>query len=485
MKKSKREFGRIKAIGAHLYIDCRIYKERVRYASGVLDTKVNRVDARKFLDSVESAIGEGTFRFKAFFPYAKEKDQLKFLALEAKMLPVHMPLASEVVLKDFAKVWFEEERLTMNDSTVTDYRNFLNSRILPMLGDYTFSQLTGKTLKTFVRNMKHADGPDTGEYLSAKRMRNVLYVLRMIYREACLEYGWNLQDPFPVAYQRIKKIEKLIEQKGLKHDHSRDVWLLGEWVEFSKVVSPHYIPFFEAMRMGLIFSELKGLKKEHVFDDHIEVLTTISRGVEKSAGKTTFRMRNIPLTQRLRELINQAMESSDSDYVFVMEDGGMLNYTTIREDIWSMALTAAKLSKRKMYSLRHTFIGWMVLLGVNSARLKSIAGHSSRSTLTEDTYGDYREGLLSEKEQILEHLGRDILTPEEFKKSFPHIYLIESGIDVSTPPVTAGLSDDTIKQLASMVASEVVGARTSVLGIGGFTFPTAGSKADNYERLAS
>lgn len=122
-----------------------------------------------------------------------------------------------------------------------------------------------------------------------------------------------------------------------------------------------------------------------------------ARGVEKNGGKTPFRMRNIPLTLRLRELINQALQRSESEYVFTMEDGGMLNYTTIREDIWSKALASAELPQRKMYSLRHTFIGWMVLLGVNSTRLKNMAGHSSKSKLTEDTYGDFREGLLAER----------------------------------------------------------------------------------------
>jgi hypothetical protein len=92
---------------------------------------------------------------------------------------------------------------------------------------------------------------------------------------------------------------------------------------------------------------------------------------------------------------------------------------------------------------------------------------------------------LAEREPILEHLGRDILIPEEFKRSFPHIYLTESGIDVSAQPVAAGLTDDTMKLLASMVASEVVGARTSVLGIGGLPLPVVGGRADNYARFAS
>jgi len=60
----------------------------------------------------------------------------------------------------------------------------------------------------------------------------------------------------------------------------------------------------------------------------------------------------------------------------------------------------------------------MVLIGIDSVRLKSLAGHASRSTLSEEIYGEFREGLQAERQMILEYLGRDVLEPEEFKRAF-------------------------------------------------------------------
>jgi len=477
----KKEFGKIREIGGNLYIDCRIYGERVRMASNHPDTPENTKKLRVFLNKVGNAVKDGSFRFKDFFPRAKAIDQNKFATIEAGLFKEKQLLSSEVVLNDYIAQWILEEEQTMGKSKKIDYRDLLNSRIRPMVGHLAFSEINSKILKVFVRNLKHVDGPKKGAFLSAKRMRNILTLFHRIYLEACCENQWHLQDPFPIAFNRVRKIESLIEEKGLTHDKSREVWLLAEWLIFIDAVPCHYRPMFECLRMGMIFSELKALKKDHVFENHMEVTASISRGVEKETGKTKYRGRTIPLTKRLRENMCQAMQSSKTDYVFTMEDGVTpLNYTTIREDIWAKSLRAVGLPHRKMYGLRHTFIGWMVMLGVDSARLKMLAGHASRSTLTEDTYGDFREGLLDERELILEYLGRDVLDPEEFKRAFSYIYLKENGFDSTLPPPTVGLNPASMKALASMVAAEVNGNKSKILGISDVIAPLITTHADNY-----
>jgi integrase len=484
----KKEFGEIREIGGNLYIDCRIYRKRVRLTSNHPDTPDSRRKVRAFLDRVGVAINDGSFRFKDFFPRAKEKELQKFAAIEARLYGKMAPLPHEVVLCCFIKEWLAEEAKTMGTSKKVDYNDLLNARIIPMLGHLPFSEIGSKTLKVFVRELKHADGPQVGEYLSAKRMRNLLNLLRTIYRDACLEHKWILPDPFPVAFNRVKKIETLIEERGLTHGNKgREVWLLDEWLRFIECVPEHFRPLFECMRNGMIFSELKALKKESILSDRLVVSSSFTRGVEKAKLKTKYRSRYIPLTSRLKESIGYAIQRSKTDYVFTMEDGiTPLNYSTIREDIWAAALQAAGLPHRTMYSLRHTFIGWMVLLGVDSVRLKALAGHASRSTLSEETYGEFREGLQAERQEILGYLGRDVLEPEEFKRAFPHIYLTENGIDFTPSPSSVGLNHDSMRALASMVASEVYGSKPRVLGNNDKSARLISVCADNYGgRVAS
>ncbi|SJZ74112.1 integrase [Trichlorobacter thiogenes] len=449
----KHTFGNIRVVRGYLHIDCRIYKERVRMTSGMEDTPSNQRDLAVFLNDVGAALKNKSFRFKEFFPDADQEMLDKFVAMERSLYGVPVVKPGDVTISEYADSWLEEEKQTIHASMKIDYTDLIESRIKPMIGHLTFAELTSSTLKMFVRNLKHISGKRQGQYLSAVRMRNILNLLRKMYQEACSDYKWPYADPFQPAFRRIKKIEALFDEDGDVRHKPREVWLLSEWLNFIMHVPIHYRPLFEAMRMGMIFSELKGLKKDCIHDDHIEIKRSYSRGVQKNRAKTTFRSRELRLGSNFNNIMQQAAESSQSEYVFTMEDGKTpLNYTTILKRIWGPALKAAGLPHRNMYSLRHTFVGWMVLLGVDSTRLKNLTGHSSRSTLTEDTYGDFREGLLAEKESILEHLGRDILDPEEFKRSFPHIYLQELGFD---PTPATGMSPEAIKKLASMLATEM------------------------------
>lgn len=447
------EFGSIREIGNKLYIDCRIYNERVRLASGKKDTPENRHNLVLFLNKIGVALDDQTFRFKEYFPFAKQADIEKFSSIERSLFGLPVIKSSDVTLEEYGRQWFEEEAKTLSTTTKSDYAEMLRSRIYPMIGDLTFGQLTPTLLKVFVRNLKHQGGKNAGKFLSAKRMRNILNLVRRIFTEANADNKWQLSDPFPPAFRRIKKIEAMFDDDGDIRHKPREVWLLSEWQHFIVHVPEHYRPLFEAMRMGMIFSELKGLKKDCIHDAYIDIKRSISRGEEKSKLKTIFRGRKIKLTDRLRVSIMQAVNSSKTEYVFTMDDGATpLNYSTILKKIWGLALKSSGLPHRDMYSLRHTFVGWMVLLGIDSARLKNMAGHSSRSGLTEDTYGEFREGLLEEREAILEHLGRDIMEPEEFKRAFAAIYLQERGVDLTA---ASGMTPDVIKTLASMLATEI------------------------------
>jgi integrase len=100
-----------------------------------------------------------------------------------------------------------------------------------------------------------------------------------------------------------------------------------------------------------------------------------------------------------------------------------------------------------------------LLLGMTKTRLVDLMGHCDK-TMIDRVYGQYRKGLVEEKELILNYLGEDFLALEELKVSFPERYRAAMA---RTVPV-----DDTKK------APDVAGAFSQSFG------QSQGLYADNY-----
>jgi len=60
-------------------------------------------------------------------------------------------------------------------------------------------------------------------------------------------------------------------------------------------------------------------------------------------------------------------------------------------------------------------------MGMTKTRLVDLIGHCDKNMI-DRIYGQYRQGLVEEKEQILNYLGEDFLALEELKLSFPYRY---------------------------------------------------------------
>jgi len=111
----------------------------------------------------------------------------------------------------------------------------------------------------------------------------------------------------------------------------------------------------------------------------------------------------------------------ENQFVLTMKDGSPFNYTSFRKTVWDKAIKAADIDLRVPYSLRHTLVQWALLLGMTKTRLVDLMGHCDK-TMIDRVYGQYRKGLVEEKEQILEYLGEDFLALEELKVTFPERY---------------------------------------------------------------
>jgi integrase len=432
------------------------------------DTEENREELVEFMSHVGEKIRNGTFNFAKTFYWLDEKTKAYFSELEGREVK---PEPEHVLFGEYAEKWIEKKIPTFSSVTKQrDYLEALNSRIIPHFGAMPFASITATAVETFLDSIKRASrakepnkstSAKANTPLSVKRIKNIIGPMLKIWLAACNDFNWNLRDPFTGITEKYKELtdRALQEQERQQvlrgdeepeEDSRREVLLCAEWQRLLSHVDPHYHLAMDLMLLGMIGSELEGLQKQHVSGDFIQVRCAVVRDKDgkvhlKFKPKNWFRKRQLPMTLRLRGLVDKAVGASQSSatikfanditlpasqFVLTMQDGSPFNYDSFVKTAWNKAMRETGIPARVPYASRHTFVQWALLLGVTKSRLVDLMGHSTKKMIDE-VYGRYRQGLVDEKEAILDYLGEDFLALEELKTTFPERY--RSRMAVETP----------------------------------------------------
>ncbi|QEM67402.1 tyrosine-type recombinase/integrase [Geobacter sp. FeAm09] len=445
----KPEFGSLYTMkgSRFIYISMNYFKQRLRFPTDREDTPENWEELCEFMDKVGEKIKRRTFSFSKSFYWLDARTKEHFTQLEGND---YQPEAEHVLFRDYAEGWMARKIPTFASITKQrDYREALNSRILPYFGEMPFSKITATEIELFIDNLKRSKGSQGN--LSVKRIKNLLIPMSKVWSAAVNDHNWFLHNPFEgisAKYDEIK--DKAVQEKerkaaladdGDEACSTRDVFLLPEWLKLLACVDPHYHVVMELLLMGMIGSELEGLQKRHVKDVTIQVRCAVVRDKDgkshlKFKPKNWYRKREIPLSAKLKRLAEQAAASSTSNriirfeddlelpaqaFLLTMKDGGPFNYDSFRKTVWDKAIRQAGIENRVPYASRHTFVQWALLIGVNKNRLVDLMGHSTKKMIDE-VYGRYRKGLVEERQEILDYLGDDFLALEELRTAFPERY---------------------------------------------------------------
>jgi len=456
----KPEFGSIYTTtgSKYLYVSFYYFSERLRFPTDRIDTPENREELRQLMNDVGKKIKLRVFNFAETFFWLDEATKTHFAQLEERELK---PAPEHVLFGEYALTWMA--RKIPNFASVTkqrDYQEVLNSRILPYFKAMPFASITATVVETFIDNLKRSlrtktpgkvKGARNGKPLSVKRIKSIIVPLSKIWNAACNDHNWNLRDPFTGLTEKYKEItdrslqeqERLVVLRGDEDEETsrREIVLCAEWQRLLLFVDSHYHLVMNLLLMGLIGSELEGLQKQHVTDKAVQIRCAVVRDKEgkvhlKFKPKNWYRKREIPMTQHLRQLFDVAMAASHSveivefangitvpanQFVLTMKDGSPFNYTSFVKTVWNRAMKRAGFAKRVPYASRHTFVQWALLIGVTKTRLVDLMGHSNKNMI-DRVYGKYRQGLVDEREAILDYLGEDFLALEELKTAFPERY---------------------------------------------------------------
>lgn len=442
----------------YIYISMNYFKQRLRFPTDKEDTLIQWEELCDFLEKVGQKIKNRTFIFAKAFYWLDEATKAHFTKLEGtdyKPEPVH------VLFGEYAEPWMALKVPAFASISKQRYYNeAFDSRILPFFKKMTFANITGSVIASFIDNMKRSNGSE--KPLSTKRIKSIIGPLSTIWEAACGDHNWILKNPFDGVPSKYKEIEDkaaqakerlavMMDDDDDEITSTRDVFLLSEWQLLLNVIDPHYYPVLELLSLGMIGSELEALLKRNIKENTIQVRCSVVRSKKKIylkfKPKNWFRKRDIPMTVRIKLLMEQAAEASTSiiirsfedgidlpahAFLLTMKDGSPFNYRSFRKTIWDKGIKSIGLDGRVPYAARHTFVQWSLLIGVAKARMVDLMGHCDKD-MVDRTYGKYRQGLVEERELILDYLGEDYLALEELRIYFPDRYRDRMAVDTTSP----------------------------------------------------
>jgi integrase len=157
-----------------------------------------------------------------------------------------------------------------------------------------------------------------------------------------------------------------------------------------------YAPMiFVAGVLGLRWSEVAGLKVGRI--DFLRRTVTVAETISEvegrliaappkskaSAGTVTAPKE---LVDMLAEHLARTGRADPDQLVFTAPEGGPLRRSAFRTRVWAPATASAGLDGFTFHGLRHSAVGFMILLGAHPRVIQRRARHSSMRT-TFDVYG--------------------------------------------------------------------------------------------------
>ena len=375
---NKGKKGRVYNRGGKLWVDFHYSNERIREPSGLIDTHSNRIKLRKQLDLIIAEIENDVFDFAKRFPHSKKKNLITNVDK-----PIFHVESKDVIFGDYAAKWWKDMKPGMSFSQVRDYESILNVHHIPYFAKRSFNDFNPVLIKKFLGHLQSKKN-QFNKPLSAKRIHNIMIPLRIIVRDAFIEYGWTgFVDIFESS-----KLPKVKKYRVFPFNYK-------EWETLMKFMPEWYQPYFEFfVQTGLRPSEQVALKWAAIDDEFIHIELSRVRNQEKDDLKTAGSNRSISLTATLLQTLKAQKEITknfESPYVFLNTQGRPILQDKLRE-LWIRTMQKSKLQHRRMYDTRHTFASWALAAGESPDWVARTLGHVNTSMVYK-TYGRYIPNL--------------------------------------------------------------------------------------------
>lgn len=288
--------------------------------------------------------------------------------------------------EEYARKWLETyAKFHCKETTWKNYQGLLSYHLFPSLKDKNLNEITREDIKGIIYDMQ-------GKALTRSTIVNTIAPLREMLNHA-VDDGLLVSNPG----LRIGRFLRVRNDKraDINPLTSEEVSL---FLQAMPIHYPRYYSFFLcAVRTGMRLGDLLALQWGDI-DFHgrfIEVRRAVVRRkvVLPKNGKIRRVDMSLQLTQTLKDLLHQRkIETLQQgwkefpEWVFVNEEGGLLDGDNIRKRVFRRCLEKAGLRRIRIHDLRHTFGSLLIAQGKSLAYIKEQMGHHSIQ-VTVDIYG--------------------------------------------------------------------------------------------------
>ncbi len=363
-----------------LFLDFRYCGQRCREYTALPDTPANRKRLEKVLAKIETEIAAGTFDYATTFPTSRNAPGAQPTASQVGVAPRPVtPVAAAAAeaaasttptFRDFVSTWLAEHQVEWRRSHIKVLNSTLDGHLLPAFGDKPVGTITKSDVLNFRAKLAEKPGR-IGTKLSAKRINNVLAVMRQVMADAADTHRFTS----PFSNLKPLKVRKVDIQPFTLEEVDRILKTVRmDWRDYLQV------RFLTGMRTG----EVNGLKWKYVdFERRLILIRETFVLGEDEYTKTDSSQRDVQMSQPVYEALKRQWEVSGklSAYVFCNREGHPIDNKNFSDRVWYPLLRHLGLAQRRPYQMRHTAATLWLASGENPQWISNQLGHANSQML--------------------------------------------------------------------------------------------------------
>ena len=286
---------------------------------------------------------------------------------------------SRRTVEDFVNEWHTAIAPSLRATTAANYRTYLDSYVIPYIGDTRLSDLTPVRLNLLYARLIESGRRKVPGGLSAKTVQNVHRMLHRALRDAV---KWDYlprnvaEDAEPPRVSRPRPDVWTPEQLRAFTHHVRDDRFYALWLL--------------VVTTGFRRGELAGLRRGDIDLDHARVSPTVTRVVvdghaRDSETKTRSGERSLALDPVTRDALRDYLTfweeerralGQTSPLLFVWPNGQPLHPDTITA-LFHKHCEAAGLPRIRLHDVRHSYATAALKAGVPAKIVSERLGHAT------------------------------------------------------------------------------------------------------------